>query len=134
MKKFDNFLGSLAVLEKAEREQASQNEIYRTGVIGQFNLSFELAWKALQETLRLHGVLEAENGSPREILKLGFAHSFVNDEEIWLTMLKARNRSVHIYSEIDAETFVAQIFDSFISAFRNFSETLGKKITEIEEA
>lgn len=133
MKKFEKFLGSLSVLEKAEKELAFKDEIYRTGVIGQFNLTFELAWKALQETLRGHGVLGAENGSPREILKLGFAHSFVNDEETWLSMLKARNLSVHIYSEIDAESLVSQIFDSFISAFRNFSETLSKKIAEIEE-
>ena len=44
------------------------DEIYRTGIIGQFNLTFELAWKALQQVLRVHGVVEAETGSPRENL------------------------------------------------------------------
>ena len=133
MKKFENFLGSLSVLEKADKSLSEKDEIYRTGVIGQFNLTFELAWKALQETLRLHGVQEAEIGSPREILKLGFAHSFLNDEKMWLSMLKARNLSIHIYSEIDAVSLVSDIFGKFIEAFRNFASLLQTKISEIEE-
>ncbi len=132
MKKFDNFLGSLEVLCKADREKASMDEIYRTGVIGQFNLTFELAWKTLQETLRQHGVAGADVGSPREILKLGFLHSFLADEKTWLSMLKSRNLSVHIYSEIDAETLVNAVFDSYIGVFRRFESTLRQKIEEIE--
>ena len=56
MKKLDNFLNCLKVLEKADFSLAENDEIYRTGIIGQFNLTFELAWKALQQVLRLHGV------------------------------------------------------------------------------
>ena len=36
-------------LENADFDLADNNDIYRTGVIGQFNLTIELAWKALQE-------------------------------------------------------------------------------------
>lgn len=74
MKKLDNFMNCLNVLKEANFEFANENEIYRTGVIGQFNLTFELAWKALQEVLRLHGAEGAETGSPREILQLGEAN------------------------------------------------------------
>ena len=55
MKKLDNFSNCLDVLKNADFEFANNNEIYRTGVIGQFNLTFELAWKALQAVLRIHG-------------------------------------------------------------------------------
>jgi uncharacterized protein YutE (UPF0331/DUF86 family) len=47
-------------------------------------------------------------------------------------MLKSRNLSVHIYSEIDAETLVNAVFDSYIGAFRRFESTLRQKIEEIE--
>ena len=70
MKKFDNFSNCLLILKNADFVLADSNDIYRTGVIGQFNLTFELAWKALQEIMRLHGVLGAETGSPRLILQL----------------------------------------------------------------
>ena len=48
MKKLENFSNCLEVLKSADFEMADNNDIYRTGVIGQFNLTFELAWKALQ--------------------------------------------------------------------------------------
>ena len=65
MKKLDNFANCLAVLADADFKLAETNDIYRTGIIGQFNLTFELAWKALQEIMRKHGVEEASTGSPR---------------------------------------------------------------------
>ena len=65
MKKLDNFVNCLEVLKTADFEMANENEIYRTGIVGQFNLTFELAWKALQAILRLHGAEGAETGSPR---------------------------------------------------------------------
>lgn len=71
MKKLENFSNCLEVLKSADFEMADNNDIYRTGVIGQFNLTFELAWKALQEILKMHGADGATTGSPREILQLG---------------------------------------------------------------
>ena len=56
MKKLDNFSNCLTILANADFKMAENNDIYRTGVIGQFNLTFELAWKALQEIMRKHGV------------------------------------------------------------------------------
>ena len=55
MKKLDNFSNCLNSLKGVDFEFANENDIYRTGVIGQFNLTFELAWKALQAVLREHG-------------------------------------------------------------------------------
>ena len=76
------------MLKNADFKLADNNEIYRTGVIGQFNLTFELAWKALQEILKLHGSAAASTGSPREILQLGYKLGFVDDSAVWLLMLK----------------------------------------------
>jgi len=99
MKKPDNFSNSLNILISADFEFANENDIYRTGVIGQFNLTFELAWKALQAVLREHGAEGSDTGTPREILQLGYKLGFVKDSAVWLTMLKKRNTSVHIYDE-----------------------------------
>ncbi|MCI7628046.1 MAG: nucleotidyltransferase substrate binding protein [Blautia glucerasea] len=46
MKKLDNFSNYLSILKNADFKFAETNDIYRTGIIGQFNLTFELAWKA----------------------------------------------------------------------------------------
>ena len=132
MKKLDNFSNCLTILRNADFKLADNNDIYRTGVIGQFNLTFELAWKALQEILRLHGAEGADTGSPREILQLGYKLGFENDSPEWLLMLKKRNTSVHIYNEQEVDEMILLIRDSFIPAFVALEKTLREKLAEAE--
>lgn len=132
MKKLDNFPNCLDVLKNADFEFANDNEIYRTGVIGQFNLTFELAWKALQAVLRIHGAEGAGTGSPREILQLGYKLGFVNDSAVWLLMLKKRNTAAHIYNEEEIDEMLLLIRDSFIPAFTALEKTLKSKLDAVE--
>lgn len=127
MKKLDNFINCLKVLEGSDRAMANSNDIYRTGVIGQFNLTFELAWKLLQAVLRMHAVAEAETGSPREIIKLGFKVGFIKGEYAWSAMLSDRNRSVHIYDETEITEVIDRIFEIYIPAFEEFYNIMKEK-------
>lgn len=131
MKKLDNYSGCLDVLRRADFEIAEENEIYRTGIIWQFNLTLELAWKALQEILKLRGAAGAETGSPREILQLGYKLGFLNDSAVWLLMLKKRNVSVHLYNEDDIDEMILLVRDSFIPAFSALEKTLQEKLAEV---
>lgn len=133
MKKMDNFLNCLDVLKQADFSLAAENEIYRTGIVGQFNLTFKLAWKALQQVLRVHGVQEAETGSPREILQLGYKVGFIEDSSVWLLMLKKRNLSVHLYNEAEIDELLILIRDKFIPAFWQLGKMLQQKLAEVEE-
>lgn len=132
MRKIENFDNCLNVLKNADFEFAYDNEIYRMGVTCQFERTFELAWKALQEVLRLHGAMDVETGSPREILQLGYKLGFLDDSAVWLTMLKNRNLSVHIYDEDEIDKMLLLIRDSFIPAFGILEKTLREKLDGIE--
>ena len=133
MKKFENFCKCLDVLKAADFDAANDNEIYRMGIIGQFNLTFELAWKALQVVLRLHSVAQAETGSPREILQLGYKCGFLDDPTVWLLMQKRRNTAVHVYNETETDELILLIRDSFLPAFVALEKTLWEKIAVVEE-
>ena len=132
MKKFENYSNCLNVLKNADFEKINEEDIYRTGIIGQFNMTFELAWKALQVVLRLHGVEAAETGSPRDILQLAYKFHFINDPTVWLMMLKKRNIISHVYSEDEADELILLIRDSFINAFIALEKTLKIKFEELE--
>lgn len=132
MKKLDNFTNCLSILANADFKFAETNDIYRMGIIGQFNLTFELAWKALQEIMRLHSVEEATTGSPREILQLGYKIGFINDSQVWLLMLKKYNTSVYSYNEDEVDEMIVLIHDSFIPAFTALKDILLKKLEEVE--
>lgn len=112
---------------------AAANEIYRTGVIGQFNLTFELAWKLLQEVLGAYSVSQAQSGSPREIIKLGFKVNFIDNERAWIAMQRDRNSSVHIYNEEDINEIVKRIFDIYIPLFVDFERKMSDRIRAIDE-
>ena len=118
MKKLENFSNCLEVLKSADFEMADNNDIYRTGVIGQFNLTFELAWKALQEILKMHGADGAATGSPREILQLGYKLGFVDDAAV--------------YNEQEVDEMILLIRDSFIPAFVGLEKTLRSKLEEVK--
>ena len=105
---------------------AETNDIYRTGIIGQFNLSFELAWKALQEIMRMHGIEEASTGSPREILQLAYnigfilslIHIFVTHSPILLGIPDANiycfdNGRIHLCKYEETESY--QVTEMFIN-------------------
>lgn len=132
MKQLDNFSNRLIVLKNADFRLADYDDIYRMGVMRLFDQTFFLAWKALQEILRLHGVEGADTGSPREILQPGYKLGFVNDSAVWLLMLKKRNTSVHIYNEQEVDEMLLLIRDSFIPAFVALEKTLREKLAEAE--
>lgn len=124
MKKFDAFKKSLEVLLRAEKEKAASDEIYSMGVIGRFNLTFELAWKSVKEVLELHGVSNFKTGSPREILKTAYQFNFLSDEKVWLDMLKSRNTIAHMYDENAAIELANAIFDNYMAALVNLREKI----------
>ena len=132
MRKLENFSNCLKELKSADFEMAGKDNIYRMGIIGQFNLAFELAWKALQAVLRIHGVQNAETGSPREILQLGYRMGFIDDADVWLLMLKKRNISIHIYDEDEVSETLILIKERFIPTFNKLETTLSEKIKETE--
>ncbi len=116
MKKFENYVSNLSVLKGAERENL-QNDFILGGIIDKFRLQFELGWKVLKELLKYEGRLEAQSGSPREIIKAAFAVYDFIDEEVWLDMLRERNNSTHIYDALAASELVRKILSRYIPAF-----------------
>ena len=45
MKKYENFVKSLDILRSADFDRAEGDEIYRTGIIGQYSLTLSLHGK-----------------------------------------------------------------------------------------
>ena len=133
MRKLENFSSSLAVLKRADFTAAYDNEFYRAGVIANFNITFELAWKALQELLRLEGVEQAVTGAPRDILKLGYRFGLIDDIAVWLLMLESRNMAIHVYNEAEADKLLIMKRDSFINAFAVLDAKLSEKFNAIQE-
>lgn len=130
MKKFDNFISNLEILQKAENEDL-KNEFIISGIIDKFFIQFELSWKVLKELLRYEGKSSANSGSPREILKAAYeVYDFIG-EDVWLDMLKARNDMTHIYDGDAAKRLVNDILYRYIPEFVKLRGNIEEQYREI---
>lgn len=116
MKKYENYVSNLSVLCKAGQEDM-ENEFIISGIIDKFFVQFELGWKVLKELLKYEGVEAAATGSPRVIIKEAYKIFPFLNEDIWLSMLRARNDMTHIYDGAAARRMVQVILDMFIPEF-----------------
>jgi nucleotidyltransferase substrate binding protein (TIGR01987 family) len=73
---------------------APESDLIRDATIQRFEFCFELAWKAIQETLRDQGL---DCLSPRTCLAAAFKLEWFDDEAGWLAMLGDRNLTTHTY-------------------------------------
>ena len=83
-------------LKEALEEEA--NDLAVDGVLHRYEFTFELAWKTLKDYLEYLGV-QLDTGSPREIIKESFAYHLIENGEIWIKMMLARNSLSHLYDE-----------------------------------
>ena len=84
-------------------------ESIRDGMIQRFEFSFELAWKALKEYMTEQGVADLQ--FPKQILQEAYAAGLIDDQAVWLEMLRARNSMSHIYDD-ELAAKIAQRIDA----------------------
>ena len=94
LKNFEN-----AVLRLSDACQLEQyTDLERVGLIGTFNLCFELSWKVLKDILIFEGY--NVNG-PRTVIRMSFEANYLDetDCEIFLKSLEERNVLIHVYDK-----------------------------------
>jgi len=64
--------------------------------IQRFEFTIELFWKLLKRILETKGV---EVRYPKDVLQEAYAGGLIDDEKVWLRMLKDRNLTSHTYNE-----------------------------------
>lgn len=126
MSKFDYYKNSLKLLKNAPQQDLN-NEFIISGIIDKFSLQFELGWKVLKELLLYEGVSAGKTGSPREIIKAAYQTFDFMHEGVWLSMLKERNDTSHIYDGNAAKKLVKKILEDYIGEFAQMEEKIEEK-------
>ena len=122
MKKFENFQRVLRNLEEIRKCKEPYEIFVLTGQVALFKMCFEQSWKAMKEILEYNGYDESRTGSPRSILKLAYQAGMIDNEELWVEALAARNNVSHAYNEGIAAKIVSETKAKYIDMFEALEE------------
>lgn len=79
-------------------------ETLKSGVIKNFEMTYELCWKFMKHWLEQNAGSEVMDAQTmKELFRIAAEHRLIKDVEIWFTYQKARNKTSHIYDEKTAE-------------------------------
>ncbi|MDF3048134.1 MAG: Nucleotidyltransferase substrate binding protein [Candidatus Midichloriaceae bacterium] len=104
--KLDKFKKALISLEAIYDKPMQEDRSNIDATIQRFEFTFELFWKSLKDLFYEQGI---ELNYPKEVIKQAYANKLLDDESIWLQMLKDRNLTSHTYDEVLADEIFKNI-------------------------
>jgi nucleotidyltransferase substrate binding protein (TIGR01987 family) len=118
-----NFKKALRALTLAS-QQPIQTPVELAGTIKLFELTFETGWKAIKVYLdQKMGLL---TGGPKQVFSIAYQQGVINNETVWLQILKDRNLSTHVYDQRESEELAKRIVSTHLREFEVLWETLNR--------
>ena len=124
--RFDNFqkaFGTLVAAVDLTRTRGL-SQLESQGMIQGFEFTHELAWCVLKDYLEYKGFTEIIGS--RDATRLAFKNGLIEDGEVWMDMIKARNQTPHTYNESTADHINADIVTRFFPAFETMAKTFSE--------
>ncbi len=127
--RLENFkLANKNLLETAScLKNESLNKIYTMAIIKAYEMSFELAWKTMKDYIEYYGT-NVEN--PRNTIKEAFQQQIIEDGQLWIEMMEARNKTSHTYKEDFAKQISERILNTYIPLLEKLQRVLESKVDE----
>lgn len=75
--------------------KAEPSKLELEGLIQRFEINVELAWKCLQDYHKLLGYTNLPG--PKANLRQALQDELISNNELWLEILEARNKTSHTY-------------------------------------
>ncbi|MDZ7774898.1 MAG: nucleotidyltransferase substrate binding protein [Bacteroidales bacterium] len=101
------------------------DEILKEGLIQRFEYTHELAWNVMKDFLIETGNIQiyGSKDATREAFKTGL----IEDGDVWMEMIKSRNKTSHTYNEETADEIFTKIVNMYHSAFLTFEQVMESK-------
>lgn len=112
----DNLGRALTRLGETLKEDQS-NSLVVDATIHRLNVTIELYWKTLKRALQVEGI---ETKTPKESLKEAYQVGWLNEEKLWLEVLKDRTETSQAYEEEKANEIVRHVHSYFPELTRTF--------------
>jgi len=135
--RFSNFNKALKKLEEAVKrikkdypidkegnidEDKFLDDILKEGLIQRFEYTHELAWNVMKDFLSNAG--NTNIFGSKDATREAFASGLIQDGELWMDMIKSRNKTSHTYNEETADDIFLKIMNQYIHQFIQFGDKM----------
>lgn len=101
--------------------KSRENILTHMALIQSYEVCFELAWKVLKDYLAENGIIVY---MPKEVIKEAFHNNVIENGQIWIDMLNARNATSHEYNMDKINSILNNISTSYQKELTNFTNWL----------
>ena len=120
--RLESYKRALMRLEEA-CEANNPDDIHKDGTIKRFEFTFELAWKLLKDYAE-EELAFADINSPTKAIEIGLSTKLIASADVWELMKKARNTTLHDYSEEYANKLHPDVKEQFLPALQQLAHNI----------
>ncbi len=114
--RLESFGKALASLCELTDMSGKADDVIVDATIQRFEVTFELAWKTIQDYLTESGITEFKG--PRKVIVKAYGDGLIGDGQIWLNMLNDRNTLAHEYTYEESRIVYRNIVSSYVTALK----------------
>ncbi|NOX08446.1 MAG: nucleotidyltransferase [Gammaproteobacteria bacterium] len=124
--RFQSFSNALAQLTEAVniRQQRALTNLEKQGFVKTFEFTHELAWKVMRDYFIYQG--DASIMGSRDATREAFQNNLISDGDVWMDMIKTRNKAVHTYDEATVNEVIEKTTSAYYPLFLVFEKKLRK--------
>jgi len=118
--RFEHFLGALKQLKNANALQKERafTELELQGAVQAFEVTQELSWKVMKDFLEAQG--KTDLFGSKTVVREAFNVGLISNGEHWLKTIESRNKTSHIYDEIEILKILEIVFNEYLPIFIDF--------------
>ncbi len=103
------------------------DEIIKEGLIQRFEYTHELAWNVMKDFLSEVGNIKTYGS--KDATREAFKTELITKGDVWMEMIKSRNKTSHTYNEETADEIYSKIINEYHSVFLDFQQVMAGKRT-----
>ncbi|HUH75576.1 MAG TPA: nucleotidyltransferase substrate binding protein [Chitinophagales bacterium] len=105
-----------------DKENKALSDLIKQGLIQSFEYTHELAWNVIKDYSAYQGNVEIRGS--RDAAREAFSMGIISNGEVWMEMIKSRNKTSHTYNEETANEIFNNILNEYYPAFLEFHEKM----------
>lgn len=123
-----------ASLSHAKDKPVFTDDYVLSGMLSKYKLCFDLSWKLMKDIMvDAWAIDDFPKGSAREVISKALYNGLIEDDEIWLAMLRLRNELSHIYEVELAMDSAREVLERYIPALASFEQDMRKVVAGLPQ-